>query len=193
MTIRIVSLDSKLIERMMALFLLVKAGILNKFGQDDSKMVDVPADPHTILTKVENINGELTNIPYREAVGSLMFAAVVSRPDIAYSVGVASRYLNAPSKTHWNAVKRIIRYLKSTSELGIYYSREDKLQLPGFSDSVYASDKDTRKSTTGYIFKLSNGAVTWSSKRQQAVTLSTTEAEYVAACQATKEAIWIRR
>ncbi|KAG5877261.1 hypothetical protein JTB14_013996 [Gonioctena quinquepunctata] len=110
-----------------------------------------------------------------------MFAAVVSRPDIAYSVGVASRFLNDPSKTHWNAVKRI------------HYSKEEQLQLSGFSDSDYASDEDTRKSTTGYIFKLSNGAVTWSSKRQHSVTISTTEAEYVAACQATKEAIWIRR
>ncbi|KAG5869020.1 hypothetical protein JTB14_025909 [Gonioctena quinquepunctata] len=122
-----------------------------------------------------------------------MFAAVVSRPDIAYSVGVASRFLNDPSKTHWNAVKIIIRYLNATSELGIHYSKEEQLQLSGFSNSDYASDKDTRKSTTGYIFKLCNGAVTWSSKRQHAVTLSTTEAEYVAACHATKEAIWIRR
>ncbi|KAG5871047.1 hypothetical protein JTB14_021194 [Gonioctena quinquepunctata] len=167
--------------------------IVQKFGQSDAKIVDIPADPHTILIKVENISEKLTNIPYREAVGSLMFAAVVSRPDIAYSVGVASRFLNDPSKTHWNAVKRIIRYLNATSELGIHYSKEEQLQLSGFSDSDYASDKDTRKSTTGYIFKLCNGAVTWSSKRQHAVTLSTTEAEYVASCQATKEAIWIRR
>ncbi|KAG5895509.1 hypothetical protein JTB14_009220 [Gonioctena quinquepunctata] len=158
-----------------------------------SKSTLGPADPHTILIKVENISEKLTNIPYREAVGSLMFAAVVSCPDIAYSVGVASRFLNDPSKTHWNAVERIIRYLNATSELGIHYSKEEQLQLSGFSDSDYASDKDTRKSTTGYIFKLCNAAVTWSSKRQHAVTLSTTEAEYVAACQATKEAIRIRR
>ncbi|KAG5884930.1 hypothetical protein JTB14_001888 [Gonioctena quinquepunctata] len=96
-------------------------------------------------------------------------------------------------KTHWNAVKRIIRYLNATSELGIHYSKEEQLKPSGFSDWDYSSDKDTRKSTTGYILKLCNGAVTWSSKRQHAVTLSTTEAEYVAACQATKEAIWIRR
>ncbi|KAG5867541.1 hypothetical protein JTB14_003239 [Gonioctena quinquepunctata] len=107
--------------------------------------------------------------------------------------GSGKAVLKDPSKTHWNAVKRIIRYLNATSELGIHYSKEEQLQLSGFSDSDYASDKDTRKSTTGYIFKLCNGAVTWSSKRQHAVTLSTTEAEYVAACQATKEAIWIRR
>ncbi|KAG5881106.1 hypothetical protein JTB14_024351 [Gonioctena quinquepunctata] len=131
--------------------------IVQKFGQSDAKIVDIPADPHTILIKVENISEKLTNIPYREA---WEWQAV---------------FLNDPSKTHWNAVKRIIRYLNATSELGIHYSKEEQLQLSGFSDSDYASDKDTRKSTTGYIFKLCNGAVTWSSKRQHAVTLSTTE------------------
>lgn len=165
--------------------------IVNKFGMNQCNPSVTPADPNADLMRIEtDINFEG---PYRECVGSLMFAAIVSRPDIAYSVGVASRFLNNPTVAQWNAVKRIIRYLKNTANYGIEYLRQPEYNLNGFCDADYASDKETRRSTTGYVFKASGGPITWSSKRQSGVTLSTTEAEYVAACQATKEAVWLRQ
>lgn len=124
-----------------------------------------------------------------------MFIAIVSRPDIIYAIGMVSRFLNKHNTSHWNAVKRIIRYLKSTPNTGIKYGATDSKypNLIGYSDSDFANDPDTRKSTSGYIFKLNGGAVTWSSQRQQTVSLSTSEAEYIGSSNATKEAIWVRR
>jgi len=135
---------------------------------------------------------ELHDIPYREAVGSLLFVSLVSRPDITYAVGLVSRYLEKHNNSHWQAVKRIFRYLKGTKNLGIMYTNSGgKLNLVGFSDSDYAGDKDTRRSTTGYLFKLVNGPVIWCSKRQNTVSLSTTEAEFIAASETAREAIWL--
>jgi len=167
--------------------------ILHKFAMCDAQVVNVPADPHVILEKALSDN-ELHDIPYREAVGSLLFVSLVSRPDITYAVGLVSRYLEKHNNTHWQAVKRIFRYLKGTKNLGIMYTNsEGKFNLVGFSDSDYAGDKDTRRSTTGYLFELANGPVTWCSKRQNTVSLSTTEAEFIAASEAAREAIWLRK
>ncbi|KMQ87247.1 retrovirus-related pol polyprotein from transposon tnt 1-94 [Lasius niger] len=117
-----------------------------------------------------------------EAVGSLMFLAVVTRPDIAFSVNAVSRHLNCFDVTHWEAVKRIFRYLISTRDLDIQYKYNNEgIKLEGYSDADYVSDAATRRSTTGYVFNLAGGPVSWESKRQRMVTLSTTEAEYVAA------------
>lgn len=171
--------------------------IIKKFNMEDAKTVSTPADIHVHLSLDSN-NGtkirEKQKVPYREAVGSLMFAAIVSRPDIAFSVGVASRYLDKYDETHWNAIKRIFKYLKETDHYGIMYTKNNAPNiLKGYSDSDFASDTDTRRSTTGYIFKLSNGPVTWNSQRQSTVSLSTTEAEYIAASCAAREAVWIRQ
>lgn len=123
-----------------------------------------------------------------------MFRAVVTRPDIAYSVNSVSKFLSNHNESHWQAVKRIYRYLVGTTKVGVMYkSGGSNSELQGFSDSDFASDVETRRSTTGYAFCLSNGIVTWSSQRQKLVTLSTTEAEYVAAAAAAKEAIWLRK
>ena len=123
-----------------------------------------------------------------------MFAAIVSRPDIMYAVTVVSRFLANPSKEHWTAVKKIIKYLKNTMNHGIMFDgKYDDLKLVGYSDSDYAGDPDSRKSTSGYLFKLANGPVTWMSRRQPVVALSTTEAEYIAASDATREAVWLSR
>lgn len=165
--------------------------LIEKFGMKEANPVDIPADPNQDLTG--NQTDELFDGPYREVVGSLIFAAIVSRPDIAYAVGVVSRFLNNPTNAQWNAVKRILKYLKRTASYGIKYTKQENCELEGFCDSDYAADKETRRSVTGYVFKVSDGPITWCSKRQQGVSLSTTEAEYVAACQATKEAIWLRR
>ncbi|XP_018373892.1 PREDICTED: LOW QUALITY PROTEIN: putative nuclease HARBI1 [Trachymyrmex cornetzi] len=159
---------------------------------EDANEVSTPADNHTHLSSTGK-ERTIHEVPYREAVGSLIFAAIVTRPDIAFSVGVVSRFLDKYGYPHWNAVKRIMRYLKKTMDCGILYERSQGSEtVQGFSDSDFASDVDTRKSTTGYVFMLSNGPVTWNSQRQLTVSLST-EAEYIAASSATKETVWIRQ
>lgn len=165
--------------------------IVHKFGQEDSNPVSVPADPNSSLSK--DLGKPIENIPYREAVGSLMFLAIVSRPDIMYSIGLVSRYLQNPTTAHWNAVKRIFKYLKGTLNIGIHYKRDPcGINLSGYCDSDFAGDIDTRRSTTGYVFLINNSAVTWKSQKQKCVSLSTTEAEYVAASTASREAIWLK-
>lgn len=166
--------------------------VIQRFGLEDANPCSTPADRHATTVEEEGQILAEGDVPYREAVGSLMFAAIVSRPDISHAVGVASRHLNKPTRAHWNNVKRIIKYLKATSEYGIHYTTTQS-ELCGYSDADFGSDTQTRKSTTGYIFKMSNGPITWCSQRQQSVCLSTTEAEYVAASQATKEAIWLHQ
>ena len=134
---------------------------------------------------------EMSRVPYASAVGSLMFAMICTRPDIAQAVGVVSRYMANPGKEHWNTVKRILRYIKGTSDVALCYGGSDFV-VRGYVDSDYAGDLDESKSTTGYVFTLASGAVSWVSKLQSIVATSTTEAEYVAATQASKEAMWLK-
>lgn len=121
-----------------------------------------------------------------------MFAAIVTRPDISYAVGEVSRYMDNPKPLHVSAVKRILRYLNKTAERGIEYS-ESSTALRGYTDADFARDVDTRKSTTGYAFVVGEGVVTWKSRRQKTVALSTTEAEFMAACEGAKEAVWLHQ
>ncbi|KAK7861884.1 hypothetical protein R5R35_001481 [Gryllus longicercus] len=168
--------------------------MIEKFHMQDAAPVGTPADPHVRLKKPEYDDHSEDSYPYREAVGSLMFAAIVTRPDIMFATNQISRYTSNNDQTHWNAVKRILKYLKGTINFGIEYRRNSEmLVVTGYSDSDFGNDFDTRRSMSGYVFLLSNGAVTWSSQTQKAVTLSTTEAEYVAASEATKEVTWIRQ
>lgn len=167
--------------------------IIKRFRLDDATPNSVPSDPNTVLSS-ESDSSLVGQVPYREAVGSLLFAATVTRPDIMHSVSVASRYLNNHGQSHWNAVKRIIKYLIGTKDIGIYYKNDvNSGELIGYSDSDFAADLNTRRSTTGYIFKFCNGPVTWNSQRQHSVSLSTTEAEYVAASHAAKESVWLKQ
>lgn len=127
-------------------------------------------------------------------MGALLFLTCVSRPDIAYAVNVVSRYVNDPGPPHVTAVKRILRYLINTKDVSIVYkANKDNRELIGYSDSDFAGDLDTRKSNTGYIFLMNGGPVTWSSRKQNTVALSTTESEYMAASEAAKEILWIRQ
>lgn len=165
--------------------------MLNKFDMNNANPNSVPADPHSKLEKSEHPPEK--NIPYREAVGSLMHLAIVSRPDIMFAVSLVSRFLNCYNETHWTAVKKILKYLKDTINYGLCYRSAKSSELVGYSDADYANDITTRRSTTGYIFIKCGAAVTWCSQRQHTVALSTTEAEFMAACAATKEAIWIKQ
>ena len=166
--------------------------VIDKFGMTDAKGLKIPADPNIHLAKTESASAD-EKIPFRELVGSLMFAACVSRPDIAYAVNMVSKYLSNYTNEHWLAAKRILRYIRDTMDYGILYDGLNTQQLIGYSDSDFAGDVDSRRSTSGYLYVLAGGPVTWTSQRQRIVALSTTEAEYIAASQATKEAIWLRR
>ncbi|KAE8660285.1 hypothetical protein F3Y22_tig00116954pilonHSYRG00091 [Hibiscus syriacus] len=132
---------------------------------------------------------EMSRVPYASAVGSLMFAMICTRPDMhkQWEWLVGTWRIHAK---HWNIVKRILRYIKGTSNVALCYGGSNL--LIGYVDSDYAGDLDKSKSTTGYVFKVAGGAVSWFSKLQSVVATSTTEAEYVAATQASKEAIWLK-
>ncbi|UYV84554.1 hypothetical protein LAZ67_X002600, partial [Cordylochernes scorpioides] len=169
--------------------------ILSKFNMADCIPASVPMDPSVILTKQDCPTSEqkekMPKFPFREAVGSLMFASCVSRPDITYAVSQVSKFLEYPGPAHCTTVKNIFRYLKGTPHMGILFTGQD--QLVGYSDSDFARDVDSRKSTTGYAFMMNGGTVSWASQRQPIIALSTTESKYIAACSAAKELIWIRR
>jgi hypothetical protein len=132
----------------------------------------------------------MRHIPYREAVGSLMYASLGTRPDISYAVTTVSRFSSNPGPTHWDAVHRVYRYLIGTKDLRLVYGGEQS-SLIGYSDAV-RSMMEERRAVSGYAFLIDGGAVSWSSKRQEIVSLSTTESEYVAATHAAKEALWLR-
>ncbi|GBP12632.1 Retrovirus-related Pol polyprotein from transposon TNT 1-94 [Eumeta japonica] len=166
--------------------------MLEKFNMTDANPNTIPVDPHVRLQKGDGESEK--NFPYREAVGSLMHLATVSRPEIMFAVSLVSRFFNCYIKTHWNAVMKIFKYLKNTKDYGLHYSlTSEPPAVTGYSDADYANDIDTRRSVTGYVFIKNGAAVTWSSQRQQTVALSTTEAEFMAACAATKEAMWIKQ
>lgn len=129
---------------------------------------------------------------YQSAVGSLMYAMLGTRPDIAYAVSVVSRFSSNPTERHMNMVKRILKYLKGTIAMGLVY-RGQLQPLLGYTDSDWAGDPATRRSTSGYVFNLGSAVVSWSSKRQVTVSLSSCEAEYIGQTNATKEAIWLQR
>ena len=170
--------------------------IITRFNFDDLKACSTPMDPSAPLsksqspTKLEDI-AKMRNVPYREAVGSLMYAAMGTRPDIAFATSTVAQYSENPGWKHWEAVKKIFRYLLGTKNLELTYGGEER-GLLGYVDADGAS-QDHRRAISGYVFMVDGGAVSWSSKKQELVTLSTTEAEYVAATHAAKEAIWLRR
>jgi len=161
--------------------------VIEKFNMRGSKSVSTPADSNIVLTKASDEEEKIV-FPYRQAIGSLMFAAIVTRPDISFAIGAVSRYMEKPGNQHVSAVKRILRYLNRTFDMGIEYSASTTA-LKGYSDSDFARDIDTRRSTTGYAFVIGDGVITWKSHRQKTVALSTTEAEFMAACECAKEAL----
>ena len=147
--------------------------------------------------KTQEEEEDMSRVPYASAVGSLMYAMVCTRPDIAHAVGVLSRFMSKPRKEHWTTMKCVFRYLRGTSDYGLCYQGrpglDRVLDIHGFVDADWARDLDQRRSTSGYVFNLFGGAVSWMSKKQSVVALSTTEAEYMAATHASKEVVWLQR
>ena len=129
---------------------------------------------------------------FKQMIGSLMYLTA-TRPDLMYSICLISRYMKRSTEIHLQAAKRILRYLKGTTELGIAYKRGGEEEFMGFVNNDYAGDIDDRKSTSGYIFMLGTGPVSCSSKKQPVVTLSTIEAEFIAATYYACQGVWLRR
>jgi hypothetical protein len=163
--------------------------LLKRFGMEDSNPCGTPMDPGTKLKDSENHTDE----PYRELIGSLQYLALMTRPDIAVAVNMLGRYQSQPGKEHFMGLKRILRYLKGTMDYKLEYTRKDKCCLEGFADADFANDEADRKSVSGYIFKVYGNTVSWSTKKQATVSLSSTEAEFIALSHAAKEGVWIRK
>ncbi|KAL9168477.1 hypothetical protein ABFS82_04G017700 [Erythranthe guttata] len=163
-----------------------------------AKPVSVPLAAHFVLSreqspKTEPEMSEMKNVPYANAIGSVMYLMVSTRPDIAYSVSFLSRYMSNPGLPHWEALKWLLRYLKGSVKLGLLFSKcKTESELCGYVDSNFANCRDSRKSSTSYVFTLNGSCVSWKSQLQSIVALSTTEAEYVATTEAFKEAIWLK-
>jgi hypothetical protein len=170
--------------------------IISRYNFDDARPLSMPMDPSIKLSKNDSPRtaadmGKMRNKPYREAVGSLMYASTGTRPDITYAVGQICRFGENPGIAHWEAVRRIFCYLKGTKDLWLVLGAAVDKAIVGYTDADGMSNED-RHAISGYVFLVDGGAVSWSSKRQELVTLSTTEAEYVAATHAAKEAVWLR-
>jgi len=162
--------------------------ILKRFNMADANGVSTPASRE----ESDNMKDVSGKVPYREAVGSLMYLMVATRPDIAFAVNKAARVMDKPAEKDWNDVKRIFRYLRATSNYGLKYTRGSS-ELKVFSDADFAGDKATRCSTMGIVAMFSGGAVSWTSQLQKTTALSTTEAEIIAASEGAKELVWLKR
>lgn len=166
------------------------ADLLATYSMTEAKSLSTPLSVATKLTKDgEPLDKEV--LPYAQLIGSLMYMSICTRPDIAQAVGALARYMANPTHEHWQAAKGVLRYLAGTTDYGILYGSTTGLEA--YCDADYAGDIDSRRSTTGYLFMLNGGAISWSSRLQQTVAASTTEAEYMAAAAAIKEALWMRR
>lgn len=162
--------------------------MLCRFGMENCKPTKSPMDCSVKLSESKNEEKVIEKrFPYREAVGSLNYVALISRPDISYAVNILARFSNSPSELHWKAVKHVMRYLKSTIKFSLCYSGKAEDELVGYCDSDYAGDLAERKSTSGYIFMLHGGPIAWSSSLQRVTALSSSEAEYMAISETLKE------
>jgi len=179
--------------------------IIRRFGLTDAKPAKSPLDPHTDLSNICCEDKLANRKEYLSMVGSLMYAALGSRPDIAFSVTSLSRYNVQPLEMHLTAAKRVLRYLKTTSNLRIHYRHHPHphLSVIGYTDSDWAGNLKTRKSVGGCVFGLGylnsnleivmSGPIHWQAKSQSVVALSTLEAEYIACSHATRESLWLKR
>ncbi|CAL1386945.1 unnamed protein product [Linum trigynum] len=163
--------------------------MLKKFEHLDIKEANTPYDASFKLCA--NEGRAVAQVEYSSAIGSLMYARGCTRPDIAFAVGKLSRFTSNPSAYHWRAIGRVFGYLKRTKDLGLFYSNFPAV-LEAFSDASWITSASDNKSTTGWIFTLGGGAVSWASKKQTCITHSTMEGEFLALAAAGKEAEWLR-
>jgi hypothetical protein len=170
--------------------------ILTKYNFVDAKPAAVPMDPSMQYTRDQSPTSavqtaEMKRVPFRSALGSLMYLAVGTRPDIAFAVSTLAQFADNPGWAHWEGVKRIYRYLLGTKKWALTFGTT-KNGLVGYTDADGAS-QEHRRAITGFALLVDGGAILWGSRKQELVTLSTAEAEYVAATHTAKEILWIRR
>ena len=166
--------------------------LIEKFNIDESKQVATPMIERLLSKQDEIISSPVDPTKYQEIIGSLVYASTTTRPDIALATSVLGRFAAKPFKIHYTAARRVLQYLASTKKYGIKYCVASNLVLECHVDSDWAGDPSSRKSTSGYLFTLGSGPIAWRSCKQKCVALSSAEAEYVAASEAAKEAIYLR-
>ena len=175
--------------------------VIERFGMSDCKPVSTPLEAGMKLSKLDSpesdeMVNEMKKIPYQSAVGAIMYAMLGTRPDIAFAITALSQFSTNPGHLHWLALKRVLRYLRGTMDHKLTYGGSNicqhPLKLVSYCDSDWGSDIDDRRSISGYVFLLSGGAVSWKTKKQPTVAQSSVEAEYMAANQAAREALWFR-
>ena len=136
---------------------------------------------------------QMKNKPYAQLIGSLMYAQVCTRPDLSYAVGILSRFQSNPGIEHWTAGKKILRYLQGTKSHHLVYRKVKELEVVGYTDSDFASNyPSSNKSTTGYVFTMAGGAIAWRTVKQDLITTSTMQAEYLAIYEGACEGLWLR-
>ena len=181
--------------------------VLQRYGMADCKPVATLLPKKVMLRAASDEEAEAAwNYLYLQVIGSVMYAMLGTRPDIAYAVSTLSHYSSRPGIQHVNALKHLLRYLKGSMEYRIVYScnggglmgcesevKSNEIQnnIIGYTDSNYAMDLDTHCSVSGAVFLLTGGPISWSSKLQNTISQSSTEAEYIASTEATKEAVWL--
>ena len=171
--------------------------VLNRFQLENVIPRNTPLPVGILLDndmspKTESEKREMKDKPYRSVLGSVMWGQLATRPDLSFSVSLLARFQANPGLAHWNALLHVIGYIKNTLDYGLTYSRDYDLSPVAFVDADYGGCRDTHRSTSGYIFTMSGGLVTWSSKRQATVALSTVEAEYVAMSRCAQQMIWMQ-
>lgn len=159
----------------------------------DAKTASSPLDPGHKYQRGNNGNPTREDLPrnYRKAIGALLYLVGGTRPDLAFATTYMSQFNEHPTEEHWSGVKHIFRYVKQTKSYALTYKRTGKC-VQAYCDADWASDRNDRKSFSGYVFTLAGAAISWSSKKQQSTALSTVEAEYIAMCHAAKEALWLQ-
>ncbi|CAM8920409.1 unnamed protein product [Rhodiola kirilowii] len=172
--------------------------LVSRFGDLNCKTVSLPFPAHSDLNKSQcpvthSENVKMESFPYANAIGSIMYVMISTRPDLSYAISVLSRYMSNPGYEHWLAVKLLVAYIASTLDIGLSYSKRcNELDLIGYVDADFAREKDSRKSTTAYYFTFAKNCISWKSGLQSIVTLSTTESEYMVICDAFKDGIWLQ-
>ena len=166
--------------------------VLERFGMQDCKPVKTPLDANVKFCSTHTNDTFDTKLPYQHLIGSLMYLAVTTRPDISFAVSFLSQFNNCYSTDHWNMAKRVLRYLKGTKDLSLIFKKiTNQAKLVGYADADWANGAD-RKSYTGYIFKLGLNTISWGCYKQSCIALSSTEAEYIALSEAAREAVSCR-
>jgi hypothetical protein len=171
--------------------------VVNRFQLEHVPLRNTPLPVGIVLDsnmspKTESEKKQMSDKPYRPILGSVMWGQLATRPDISFSVSLLSRFQANPGIEHWNALMHVVGYIKNTIDYGLTYSRDGEITPGAFADADYGGCRDTRRSTSGYVFSMAGGPVTWSSKRQATVALSTVEAEYVAVSRCGQQMVWMQ-